>query len=246
MTDMVRRFLSSVLTNVKRSYTPPLVLTLISIALLTVSALICLNALGPHGDPKPSVTDWISTVGTALGAFLTGGALVIAAISFYRQAKDQHRAQASTVTVTVSKNGGLFNDHVVKASLAGDLPIYNVELVSLDHQGRQVDRRVKHVVVRDTGDGYLDGDLALHEAYVTFTDSAGTRWTRWSKGKLIELGPEPKDFQIAETPESSHMERHQQLREKLEQEARQHRQEAAQQRQFKQMAMLGDDYNMDE
>lgn len=219
------------------------ILAKVAILLVVTAALVIwIVNLGPHGEPKPSVTDWISAVGTAVGAVLTGGALLIAAFTFDRQAKDQHRAQASTVTVTVSKNGGLFNDHVVKASLAGALPIYNVELVSLDHQGRQVDRRVKHVVVRDTGDGYLEGNLELHEAYVTFTDSAGTRWTRWSKGKLIEVGPEPKDFQIAETPEPSHKERHQQLQEKLEQEAQQHRQKEAQERQVKQKALLGEYY----
>ncbi|MDI3241541.1 hypothetical protein QK292_08170 [Arthrobacter sp. AL08] len=176
---------------------------------------------GPTANQAPNAAEWLSAISTfwgaiagAIGAIGTAGALWLGAITFRRQVNDQHRAQAAAVTLHVALEGGLDNSHVVQVASSNNLPIYNMELVCLDSEGGQLDRFVKHVVTREFSQ-YLDDALPLHEAFVTFTDSSGVRWQRWSKGKLIELGREPADFDIVETPAASYEERNKKLQERM-------------------------------
>jgi hypothetical protein len=175
---------------------------------------------GPTSEQPANAAEWLSAISTfwgavagAIGAIGTTGALWLGAITFRRQVNDQHRAQASAVTVHVSLQGGLDNSHVVQVAISNNLPIYNMELLCLDYKGVQLERFVKHVVTRDFSQ-YIDDALPLHEAFVTFTDSSGVRWQRWSKGKLIEVGREPVDFDIVETPAESYEERNKKLQER--------------------------------
>ncbi|MFF2840523.1 hypothetical protein [Paenarthrobacter sp. NPDC057981] len=117
---------------------PTLVLTLTSVALLAVSALICLKALGPHGDPMPSVTDWISAIGQAAGALLTGGAVIYAARTYSKQRRDRHeeveqkrKEQAGKIIVRVER-GLPDNKTLVNLTNPTNLPIFKMNLYTID------------------------------------------------------------------------------------------------------------------
>lgn len=216
MTAMVRRFLSSaILRTIKRSYTPPLVLTLISVALLTVAALICLNALGPHGDPKPSVTDWISAVGQAAGALLTGGAVIYAARTYDKQRQDKHdeledrrqeeerKRKEQTDKIIVRVERGLPDGKtLVDVKNSTNLPIFKMNLYAINVDGRVIDAQPlsQEVVVGDYPGHQFENWANVHSAYAEFTDSAGVAWIRTSKGTLVEKGKEPDGFDPREMP----------------------------------------------
>ncbi|WP_285250221.1 hypothetical protein [Pseudarthrobacter sp. fls2-241-R2A-168] len=178
---------------------------------------------GPTDANPPNAAEWLSAISTfwgaiagAIGALGTAGALWLGAITFTRQVNDQHRAQAATVTVHVGIKAGIDDNHTVEITTGSKLPIYNMELVCIGSEGDVLEVFRKHVVTDRFGQ-YLDEALPLHQARATFTDSAGVRWERWSKGKLIELGPEPEGFDIVETPLAAYEEHNRKLREKREQ-----------------------------
>lgn len=186
------------------------ILAVAAIVVGTAAIVLWVMNLGPHGDPKPSATDWISAVGQAIGAIGTAGALWLGAITFMRQVQEQHRALAAPVTLQVGINASRDNRHTLNLDVGGPLPIYNMELVVLDSQGGQLERYVKYVVAREFHE-YVDDALPVHEAYVNFTDGGGMRWGRTSKGKLTELGREPKNFNILETPTIPYEQRNSEL-----------------------------------
>lgn len=153
--------------------------------------------LGPHGDPKPSVTDWVSAVGQAVGAIGTAGALWLGAVTFQRQVRDQHRAQAATVTIHNALRYLDKNGHIITVTLGSKLPISSVEIKCFDSKGKFLNAFVAQVVV-DKFEQRVSRDFKIAESCVIFTDSAGTRWERWTNGKLIEIGPEPEGYDIVQ------------------------------------------------
>lgn len=146
----------------------------------------------------PSVTDWISAVGQAVGALATGGAFWLAAHIYNRQSKDQRRAQAAAVTLHLTENAGW---GTWKALVRNDspLPIFNVALVGVDAEGNDVkdSRHQKDYVpgTTDRGANSLPGALgkgSLKKAsHVSFTDAAGTKWKRTAAGLLKEVRDYP-------------------------------------------------------
>ncbi len=237
-----------------------LTLLLVAAMALIIGVSISVRGETPRPDSPPATQEgpaaWLSARATfwgavagGIGAIGTAGALLLGAITYLRQVRDQHRAQASTVAVLLSRNSGPFRDHVIVVALAGPLPIYNVEITGIDSQQRPLERQVRHVVVRQFGKVYLPGNLSIHEAHVTFTDTSGTRWTRRSTGHLTDHGPEPENFRLEETPANPHEERHSRLQEESDRQAQQQlreaRQQAQQRHQTKVREMLGDNYIMD-
>ncbi|MBT8163191.1 hypothetical protein KKI43_22430 [Arthrobacter sp. GN70] len=192
---------------------------------LGVVAVVIVVSLFMHGatdTAPPNAAEWLSAISTfwgsvaaAIGAIGTAGALWLGAIAYNRQTKDQHRSQAATVTVHRGLKDALDGQHTVRIDLANQLPIFNVELICFDPDRGVLETFVKHVVTSQGLVHPVDDALPLHEVSVTFTDSSGIRWTRWSKGKLIEVGPEPEDFDIVETPVPSHEERNKLLQKRM-------------------------------
>jgi hypothetical protein len=159
-----------------------------AIALGLAALVIWATNLGPHGDPKPSVTDWISAVGQAVGALGTAGALWLGAITFQRQVRDQHRAQASAITVSVEKSRHDAGILEFKVKNDSNLPIYEVLLFAVDRQGNNVEQDFRTVL--SSGDSLsfqlrTGGDLMRCRAY--FRDSSGTRWSSEASGQLVDV-----------------------------------------------------------
>lgn len=173
---------------------PTLVLTLVSVALLTVSALICLNALGPHGDPKPSVTDWISAVGQAVGAIGTAGALGLGAYTYFRQVRDQHRAQAAAISIYKFPNREGRRNRKIRLQLRNDsnLPIYGVSLVGTNRIGEYKDQSFRPAL--PAGEQmWVDITTAYGTSgYAMFTDSFGNSWKRYMNGDFEPHGKKPE------------------------------------------------------
>jgi hypothetical protein len=139
-----------------------------------------------EADNKPS--DWISAIGSAVGAIGTAGALWLGAITFRRQVRDQHRAQASAISVAIDahENG---NSDRVRVEIRNDspLPIYGVILVAKRQNGADLGQELTYAM--PTKDivafhcDYIHGMMA----YADFTDSAGSKWRRYFTGELEEL-----------------------------------------------------------
>ncbi|RAM37235.1 hypothetical protein [Arthrobacter globiformis] len=139
-----------------------------------------------------SVTDWISAVGGAVGAVGTAGALWLGAVTFRRQVKDQHRSQASAVTVGCVRtvNFDEIGDRSVNYRYFiqnnSPLAIYNVLLYAGPHDLRTSSRQ--EVLVPG-------GEIEFHRstsdfmAFAKFVDSAGVCWKRHGDGTLIEIQP---------------------------------------------------------
>ncbi|WP_156507350.1 hypothetical protein [Arthrobacter sp. OY3WO11] len=177
-------------------YTSALVLTLISVVVLTVAAILVTRGLMPVGTTAqtPNFTDWVSALGQAVGALGTAGALWLGAYTYRRQANDQRRAQASAVTLVMKEKAGwsTWNGLVRNDS---PLPIFDVALVGVDANGNDV-AKTRHERpylpgTVDRGANSYSGSLeklSLKEAsHVCFTDAAGHKWKRSGTGVLEEV-----------------------------------------------------------
>jgi hypothetical protein len=137
------------------------------------------------------VTDWIGSLGSAVGAMGTAGALWLGAVVYRRQARDQHRSQAAAVSVgsRMDRTPHLQYWHFIENG--SQMPIYDIHLHVLKdgrpvfEEGRPVEERAA-VLVSTKSIGFMqqeDGIITQAE----FSDSSGTRWRRDSTGKLTEL-----------------------------------------------------------
>lgn len=154
---------------------------------------ISLAILFPHGDPQPSVTEWISALGTVAGAALTGGALLVAALTYRKQvadqhqeAKERHRAQAAAVTVeiTASESKSNFVDIVLRNG--SSLPIFGAVLVCLDKKRGELGQKFFDTHAAGRTDGFERPARLVGSAYAEFTDQSGAKWKRWFNGDLEE------------------------------------------------------------
>lgn len=94
----------------------------------------------------PSITDWISAVGGAIGALGTAGALWLGAVTFRRQVQDQHRAQAAAITVSISPIPNVTGRSWVEIRNDSREPIYGVALVLLNKAQREVYQEFFHAI----------------------------------------------------------------------------------------------------
>ncbi|WP_026536962.1 hypothetical protein [Arthrobacter sp. 9MFCol3.1] len=163
---------------------------------------------GPTADAAPNAAEWLSAistfwgvVATALGVVLTGGALLVAALTYSRQVADKHREleekrreQAGKVIVRVERQ--LDGKTLVDLKNPTNLPIFKLNLYTIGDDGLVVDRQPlsQEVVVGDYDGHLFDSCCQVHSAYAEFTDSGGVAWTRTSKGTLVEKGKEPDGF----------------------------------------------------
>lgn len=190
----------------------PPVLGSAAILLGIIAVVIFLSGLlhGPTAAEPPNAAEWLSAISTfwgaiaaAIGALVTAGALLIAALSYRKQVEDRHKAQAVGVTVGSRTE----KQPAVKARVAikdyfpdrekyiyfvhngSQLPIYRVELVVQDTHSQGSYRDVLAPGAENT----LELEFAPLPAFVRFTDSSGVAWKRESFGRLTEI---PADYNI--------------------------------------------------
>jgi hypothetical protein len=171
------------------------ILAIAALILGTAAVIFWVVNLGPHGEPKPSVTDWISAVGTAAGAVGTAGALLLGVRVYYRQEKDQRRAQAAAVTVGFSEETHTVGKGIPRTFKttkcyvrnASQLPIYRVML----YLGSDWDSKSE---VRDVLAAGEESSFETNSTSATpvakFMDTAGVAWKRDGYGQLRELKDE--------------------------------------------------------
>lgn len=178
----------------------PVVLATAAIVLASMAFVLCTLALNAGSEDKTS--DWISAFGTAFGAALTGGALLIAALTYSRQVADKHRqqaeqhqAQAAAVLLILHKGTMLDGKSAAIVTNRSTLPVYKMELFCRDPEGRVLEDGRPYVspVFVNEFPAYFDEGVPLYDAYVDFTDQATNRWRRWSDGRLEELHKAPAD-----------------------------------------------------
>lgn len=163
------------------------ILAIAAIILGASAVILWVMNLGPHGEPKPTVTDWISAVGQAVGAIGTAGALWLGAVTFRRQVRDQHRAQASAITVGSEVEARPLQEPKLLFFITNNSsqPIYRVGLhgvISEEHDGTAK----ADVLAPSKTIGFYAPVRERREVLAEFSDSAGTRWMRDETGQLIE------------------------------------------------------------
>lgn len=129
------------------------------------------------------VTDWISAGANVAAAVGTVGALWVGAVTLRRQVNDQHRRQASAVTVgsrRIQVRGATFECFISNGS---QLPIYRVRLSAKFDKIATSER----VDVIEPGDRFTitRRDAESRHVYADFTDSAGQDWSRNDDGLLV-------------------------------------------------------------
>lgn len=175
---------------------------------------------GPSDDKPPNAAEWLSAISTfwgavaaALGAAVTGGALLIAALTYQRQIRDKHaeledkrredekkrreQAEAVTVRIGASTTGQIdvAEDSVERLWIEirndGKLAIFGVALVLITKERREGHQELYSTILPGESEGWLNTASVVGGAYATFTDGAGTRWKRWHNGDLEEIAHYP-------------------------------------------------------
>ncbi|MFF1880574.1 hypothetical protein ACFVVC_03780 [Pseudarthrobacter sp. NPDC058196] len=134
------------------------------------------------------VTDWISAVSDAAAAVGTVGALWVGAITLRRQVNDQHRAQASAVTVSVQKTKQ--NGEILEFMVQNDspLPIYEVMLIASD-RGDDIHQDFVAAMPPRTRTSFQLRETSYMGCRAKFYDSSGKRWVRHFNGQLRDITP---------------------------------------------------------
>ncbi|MEV7572636.1 hypothetical protein AB0P28_05975 [Pseudarthrobacter sp. NPDC089323] len=190
---------------------------LVLVILASILAIITNGTLllrGPVSDSQPNAADWLSAISTfwgavaaGLGAALTGGALLIAALTYQRQIRDRHaelegkrREQAEAVTVEIGpsqpqgKNFGEDPKDNLIIAIRNDsqLAIFGIALVVVDKNRKEPDQRLYDSISPGRYKRFIQPASRVDGAYAMFTDTAGTRWKRWHNGELTEIPHYPK------------------------------------------------------
>lgn len=141
------------------------------------------------------VTDWISACANVAAAVGTVGALWVGAITLRRQVNDQHRRQASAVTVGHREDKQHMSTGEIKKRIRyfvrndSSLPIYDVLLYAAipSHLAR-VPRKPAQRDVLPPGEeeSFYAGSIES-TPYARFTDSSGVAWGRDATGRLVEI-----------------------------------------------------------
>lgn len=163
----------------------PVVLAASGIGLGCVAIVVSTLALNAGSEDKTS--DWISAFGTLYGAALTGGALLVAALSYRKQVADRHQelvdrheAQAIAITVGYELHPDFTNKFIYFVHNGSNAGIYNVRLYAVnDKELPSKDADVVPPGKRLEFD--MNGPLRFMAA-ADFDDSANVRWRRDSRG----------------------------------------------------------------
>lgn len=133
------------------------------------------------------LADWISAGANVAAAIGTVGALWVGAVTLRRQVNDQHRAQASAITVGSEVEVRPLQESKLLFFITNNspLPIYRVGLYgSMDEES---DGTAKADVLPPTKTiGFYSPIREERKVLAEFSDSAGNRWMRNESGQLIE------------------------------------------------------------
>jgi hypothetical protein len=171
--------------------------------LCSVAFVLCTLALNAGSEDKTS--DWISAFGTAFGAALTGGALLIAAVTYKhqvdernreaddrrRQELDERKTHAIAVKLGKVERPG-YNEWACGVRNDGSLAIDGVGIVAVDAEGVETLRhQVGIVPPAGSSERYPVSTAATNASYVTFQDANGRTWKRYFDNRLEEQSPVP-------------------------------------------------------
>jgi hypothetical protein len=186
--------IASLVSKGMTSITSVRALAVLGIIAGALGFVISLAVLFPHSDPQPSVTDWMSAFGTVAGAALTGGALLLAALTYRKQVEDQHqdaleryRAQAAAVTVEITDSQSKSNFVDIALRNGSSLPIFGAVLICVDKKRNDIGQKFFNTLAAGQSDGLERSAKIVGAAYAVFTDQSGARWKRWFNGDLEEL-----------------------------------------------------------
>lgn len=133
------------------------------------------------------ITDWISAGANVLAAIGTAGALWVGAVTLRRQVNDKLRAQASAISVTLSKEPGSSGPVDIEMRNDSTQPVYGVMLVAHDKSGLALAHESQAVLYPSSTIKLTATNGAATAAYGRFRDSAGIKWRRNTNGGLKEL-----------------------------------------------------------
>jgi hypothetical protein len=163
---------------------------------------------GPTATQAPNAAEWLSAistfwgaVATAIGAALTGGALLFAAYTYRHQVEEKtraaqdrrdneakaRRAQAAGVSVLTEPSPTHTNSVVMKAYNGSDLPISNVMLTCVDKQGRVMGQELKQVVAAGAAAELERPSSVVDRVVARFTDAEGRVWRSYVNGEFKEV-----------------------------------------------------------
>ncbi|MFE4080332.1 hypothetical protein [Paenarthrobacter sp. YIM B13468] len=169
----------------------PSALACAAIFLFGAAFILCTLALNSGSEDKTS--DWISAFGTAFGAALTGGALLVAAFTYRHQvdeririAADNRKAQARAVSVSIRKKPGYDKMLQIQVLNNSNLSINSVFLILLDKKRRECHQETYHLMVPGSEEGFDRDERIVGAAYANFIDADGRRWRSWFNGDLEE------------------------------------------------------------
>lgn len=174
------------------------VLLLIAVALIVGVTIAVWGETPQHPAPADTGKDgpaaWLSAwstlggaIATALGAILTAGAVLVAALSYRKQVADRHQelldkyeAQSIAITVGYEPHPDFTTKYVYFVENGSDAGIYNVRLYAVNDKeepslGADVIPAGKRL--------QFDMPYLRYVAAAEFDDSAGVRWLRDSKGR---------------------------------------------------------------
>lgn len=164
-----------------------LAVVLVGIALLVAIALTLQGPPGSNVQSDIKITDWISAIGSAIGAIGTAGALLLGVWVYRRQEEDQRRAQAAAITVTVTpirSNAGVLEFKVRNDS---QLPIYEVMLIASNLNGQDIEQVFTTALPPRDSSSFQLRSGPTDRCRCLFVDSGGRRWRRESTGQLDEI-----------------------------------------------------------
>ncbi|MGP4032824.1 hypothetical protein [Pseudarthrobacter sp. 1C304] len=151
------------------------------------------------------LTDWISAIGTAVGAVLTAGALLIAAFTYRhqvdeknRQAEDRRRqaeenkraedkaarAQAVQVSLVTADSKQHTNYVVLELINSSSSPIKNVLLMCFDHKGQQMGQALQQVIAGGQSLHLERPRRVVDKAWARFQDAENRTWKVYVNGDL--------------------------------------------------------------
>ncbi|MFB9654559.1 hypothetical protein [Pseudarthrobacter oxydans] len=164
---------------------------------------------GPMSGGEANAAEWMSAISTfwgavaaGLGAAVTGGALLVAALTYQRQVADIHaeleskrREQAEAVTVEIApyepaaRNFGEDRGDKLSIAIRNDskLAIFGIALVVVDKNRKEPDQRLYDSIAPGRYKHFVQPKERVGGAYAMFTDTAGVRWKRWHNGELMEI-----------------------------------------------------------
>jgi hypothetical protein len=176
----------------------PPVLAFSAIVLSSLAFVLCTLALNAGSEDKTS--DWISAFGTAFGAALTGGALLVAAFTYKHQVDEKNRAEADkrqraqderseharAIKLNKTPNNEYHDtwDYVVRND--SDIPVDGVDLLAFDAVTAEA---TLHQIGTVKAKGQVTKAAHLPDlstSYLRFQDKDGRNWRRYLDGRLEE------------------------------------------------------------